>query len=502
MRFPDPVWRAACCAIACLVATIVSADEFPVAVDLSPDAIREDVELAREALETIHPVYALRNTRVLLDSQWEQLAARADEMTDVELYVSLSRITEQLRCDHTKLELPERLQAARSSSASFFPFRADVFGSDVVILSTADDTGFEPGDRVVSIDGRPMAETAEAIFELLPVDGYTDHVKPDAFAEIGDFGTSGFEHFYPLVYGGWEAADVVVERNGERISIAASPITFDKWRQLNWNGPVTRADFVDSVSFDFLGDGIGYLRVDTFVNYRRPVDPRDLYGPIFERIAELEIDTLILDTRRNGGGSDDAMVALMAYLLDEPFTLIGSKWVRTIDLSPFAEHIDTWDPSALTPDPARFVITDSGTYRLKPENDPLTLQQIDPLTPTFDGTVYALTSASNASAVTMMLATLRERSDNVTLIGERTGGSSSGPNAGIIFFLELPNSGITLRIPWQKQWVNISSPEPGLGVTPAVEVVPTVEDALTGRDAVLETALELARGNQSNDNTR
>ena len=502
MRLTELIRLSACGALACLIVTVANAEEYPQAVALSPDAIREDVSLARDALETIHPVYALGDTRLLLTPQWEQLEASAEDMTDVELYVALSALTEQLRCDHTKLELPERLQTERSSSASFFPFRADVFWPDVVVLSVAEGAGFKPGDTILSIDGRPITEIAESVFALLPVDEGTYHVKLDAFAEVGDFGISGFEHFYPLIYGSWTLADVVVERDGEILSVAASPITLDEWREIPWSGAAARADFVDSVSFDVLGDGIGYLRVDTFVNYRRPIDPRDVYGPIFERIAEEGIDTLILDTRRNGGGSDDAMVALMAYLLEEPFTLIGRKMIRTIDLSRFADHIDTWDPSALTPDPARFHLGADGFYSLKAEYDPLTMQPFGPFTPTFEGSVYALTSASNASAVTMMLATLRERGSDVTLIGERTGGSSSWPNAGVIYFLELPNSGITLRIPWQKQLLNISKPEPGLGVTPAVEVVPTAEDALAGRDVALETALELARGNQISDSSK
>ncbi|MDJ0908834.1 MAG: S41 family peptidase [Woeseiaceae bacterium] len=483
------------------LATVAQADEYPQPLPLTEEAVREDIALARDALETIHPVYGRRDL-YNLDAAWEKLEARAGGMDDVELYVRLSSLTEQLRCDHTKLELPERLQSARRVTASFFPFRADVFGDSDIVLSATAGSGFRAGDRIISIDGRSMTEIAEEIYALLPVDGGTDYVKPGEFVEIGDFGVSGFEHFYPLLYGNWSLAEVVIERDGERMSVAATPITMDEWLTIPWDGPVSGADFTDSVSFEVLEDGIGYLRVDTFVNYRRPVDPRDIYAPIFERIQEEGIESLIIDTRRNGGGSDDAMIALMAYLLSDPFTLMRGKHVRTIDLSRFGEHIDTWDPAALTPDPANFVQGDNGWYRLREELDPLTLQPAGPLEPNFDGPVYALTSRSNASAVTMMLAVLRERGNDVTLVGERTGGSSTGPNAGMIFFLELPNSGITLRIPWQRQWLNVEHPEIGFGVTPAVEVVRTAEDALAGRDVALETALDLARGNQINDSSK
>ena len=60
-----------------------------------------------------------------------------------------------------------------------------------------------------------------------------------------------------------------------------------------------------------------------------PRDPISGFCLLRNSVAEEGIDTLIVDTRRNGGGSDDAQVALMAYLLDQPLTLIRSKRVRT-----------------------------------------------------------------------------------------------------------------------------------------------------------------------------
>ena len=46
----------------------------------------------------------------------------------------------------------------------------------------------------------------------------------------------------------------------------------------------------------------------------------------------------------------------------------------------------------------------------------------------------------------MLLARLKA-SERVTLVGEPTGGSAAGPTAGILFFLTLPNSGLTVNVP-------------------------------------------------------
>jgi C-terminal processing protease CtpA/Prc len=79
------------------------------------------------------------------------------------------------------------------------------------------------------------------------------------------------------------------------------------------------------------------------------------------------------------------------------------------------------------------------------------------------------------------------------VVGEPTGGSVEGPTAGVIFVLTLPNSGIKVRVPGIRSWLNVENPPPGQGVVPDVEVQPTVDDWLAGRDAALEAALALPR---------
>jgi C-terminal processing protease CtpA/Prc len=75
------------------------------------------------------------------------------------------------------------------------------------------------------------------------------------------------------------------------------------------------------------------------------------------------------------------------------------------------------------------------------------------------------------------------------VIGEATGGSAEGPTAGQLFFLKLPNSGITVRVPNMFNRMNIKSFTRGMGVQPDVEVKQTLEDFLNAKDCVLEAAL-------------
>ena len=87
----------------------------------------------------------------------------------------------------------------------------------------------------------------------------------------------------------------------------------------------------------------------------------------------------------------------------------------------------------------------------------------------------------------MLLARMKD-AGRIRLVGEATGGSAEGPTAGILFFLKLPNSGITVRVPWKRQYMDIAKFEAGKGLLPDVPVAETIEDFRSGVDRALESA--------------
>ena len=85
--------------------------------------------------------------------------------------------------------------------------------------------------------------------------------------------------------------------------------------------------------------------------------------------------------------------------------------------------------------------------------------------------------------------TVLKKRPHTTFIGEATGGSVEGPTAGILFFLKLPNSQITTRIPLFRYHNDINQFEPGRGLEPDIYVTDSIEDFLQDRDAILDRAL-------------
>lgn len=115
-----------------------------------------------------------------------------------------------------------------------------------------------------------------------------------------------------------------------------------------------------------------------------------------------------------------------------------------------------------------------------------------PREPHFSGRVFVLVDGGSFSATGEVASVLRAH-NRVLFIGEETGAGRTGNSSGIMVGLTLPESGITITIPMVGYYMPIEpGPHPERGIMPDHEVVPTVEDLLTGRDAVMERALKLA----------
>ncbi len=461
------------------------------------EAVRDDLELAREALSRIHPGYDRYTSEQELDRLWTTLdAGLGDTVAFEDTYLALSRILAAIRCDHTKAELPERREAARSNEPLFLPFRFAVFaddGSHRMYVDVPGDTGLERGEEILTIDGAAVQDRIADILPLIPVDGFTDHVKPLVVAKSSEFMGSGFDHFDPLLRSVPAVARLLVRGlDGELRLVEAPRVGFDDYQALDGSRRYGRnfAD-PDMARVTFPVEGVAVLSVDTFVNYRNPVDPQSVYAPLFEAIRDRDTHTLILDLRRNGGGSTDARNALLARLIDRPTPVARDIRVKTIDLEGLREHLDTWEQAALNPKPDYFNRRGDGWWSLRPEfggaGGP-----IEPHPAAFTGRLTILTSRANSSGSTGLVAALQEAGRNsgrVRLVGEPTGGSQEGPTAGIIFFLTLPNTGIVVRVPYQLTEQAISNPVYGRGFDPDLPAIVTYESWLAGTDVVLEAAV-------------
>lgn len=461
---------------------------------LSLDAIEQDVAIARDAYERIHPGYDRYTSRGELDAAWDALLDEAEREGGLEVgafYMKLQRVLARIRCDHTKAELSAAQSKAREGRPLYLPVHWEVReGRAFVLLSgTAELTR---GDEIIAIDKESVAELISRFAPLVPVDGFTDHAREAELGSSSEFAAGVIEHFTIETRPVAAKAELEIKTADGKTQVRlVDRVDRNRWMAIAEEAQPVRQSFADAVRLERIGTSIAYLSVDTFVNYRDPVRPDRIYDPVFKAIRKEGQTTLLLDLRRNGGGSEDALQRLFAHLITRRERLVRDVRNATIDLGSARPHLWTWEPRALDPKPRWFRENPDGSYSVRRWLNSA-VRKIRPDRWTFKGTIIVLSSRENSSAVSTLLANL-QGDPRVTIVGEPTGGSAEGVTANLIYFLTLPNSGIRTRLPAQRVYNDVQSFVPGMGVEPDVAVRVRAEDVRAGRDPVYEAAIELAQ---------
>ncbi|MEL6693112.1 MAG: S41 family peptidase [Pseudomonadota bacterium] len=405
-------------------------------------------------------------------------------------YVESNRVLAGIRCDHTKAELPDVMAEKRKTVPVYLPMRWELIEGRGFVSIAGDETGLMRGDEILAVDGQALSERVDEILPLIPFDGQTEWARDGQVAQSLEFRGGGLDHFGALLFETGPTADLTIQRGDEAPKVVTvERITHPEWLDLG-AGQTGARNFKDAIRFQRIGESAAYLAVDTFVNYRQPVKPDTLYDPIFKALKDEGRETLIVDLRRNGGGSDDASLRLAAHLMSEKAAFKKDIRVKTLKMDGLEDYLWTWDSRAMNPNPMGFKKNSDGTYSLrKMVSDDL--KQVKPDRTAFEGQLILLTSAANSSGSTHLLAFIKDQNPDAILIGERTGGNAEGATAGILFTLTLPNSGIKMRVPAMQTFMNIESFTPGLGVSPDIETPMTVQAFLDGTDPAYEKALSL-----------
>ena len=457
-------------------------------VVLSSEQAKAEIDLLRRSLESIHPGLYRYTPKDKIDLEFARLEALARKpINDIDLYREISLTLAAIRCDHTKAELPPALSRFRNENGTHFPFRFRIFGPRLYVVEAAEGLDLPRGSEIEEINGRKVSELIRTLSAFVSVDGFTDHVRPFKLAEDSDLMGADFDHFYPFVYGFAENIKLKFRRPGSRNTqyVDTKPITYPQWKQLRPEGAVSNFSDDGAVELKLLDQKTAYLNIETFVNYRTPVDASQVFRPIFARLRSEGVDHLILDLRQNGGGSDDVPASLTRFLLKGPAKVRRTTAVRSVKFDEtLRPYLQTWNNSIFSLKADDFDENPEGLFQRKANE-----AELIPEPEAFGGKVTVLTSSYNASGVVMLLASLREMRE-MTFVGEETGGSAEGPTAGVIVFLKLPHSKITVRVPVYRSYTFVKNAIPGKGIIPDVKVAETIADLLAKRDPVLASAMK------------
>jgi len=455
-----------------------------------------DIALLKNALDTAHPGY----NRYLSDAEqaglWRELEeVAANQPSALAFYGAVSKLLVSLRCEHTKAEFSPQLDAQKRQA--FMPFRFRFFDNRMFVQYAHHNTGLKKGDEILSINGYPIQQIISQLSPYVERDGYTDHTILSPMEQNFDLLGSSFEQFFSAVvlkqdsFATQFKVTYIANDENETITTQMPAIDFEQWLSLS-NRPY-RLNFKDAVHLD-IHDETAVLAVNTFVNYRQPVDANAIFERIFSRLSKQGITKLIVDLRQNGGGSDDAQMALLRHLYTVPFTLVEGAWLSPNPLGELATQLTSWDRTAIDIDKSTFPLSPMGRA-ISTQALGVNAQKQTPAEHAFKGQIVLLTSKKNASASAALLSHIQQQ-PNVTLVGEPTGGNQGGTTASIIAFLTLPASKIVVRVPLIRNRYNIDSALDGLGAYPDIYAPDTLQTFLDDQDPAMTTALALLKSPQ------
>jgi C-terminal processing protease CtpA/Prc len=205
----------------------------------------------------------------------------------------------------------------------------------------------------------------------------------------------------------------------------------------------------------------------------------------FKKLKQDNVDNLVIDLRSNGGGKIDNSTLLTRYIIDKPFRVADSVSAKDLRLAYPQYTQASWIYRYFR-----------WSFSKKKEDGRWHMQQTErkvykPLKKNhFDGNVYILTGGTTFSASLLFLSKVYQQ-ENVTVVGEETGGGARGNSAVMIPKITLPNSKVQLRLPLFRLISDIHLPPNGRGIMPEVFARPGTWNIRENTDAKMEKVYAL-----------
>ncbi len=479
----------------------VSKSSFSPDKKYSPEQLQKDYSLYRETMETHHPGLYWYAGKDSMDHYFEQGRQQLnDSLTEPQFRKILSRVTAKISCGHTTVR-PSKAWNKYSDTTrlgKMFPLSMKVWDDAMVVTQNLNrrDTVLKRGTIIISINGKTKELLVDTLFDYISTDGYNHTHKYQSLSNRGFFGS-----LYSNLYGLSEKYTIEYKDSTGRLKNISIPVynpaadTAGRSSTRTFR-PATQQPS-EKVQREQRLNAVRLLRIDT-VNRSAMMDLgsfgkgyglKRFFRNSFRVLEEKKISHLIIDVRSNGGGSVTNSTLVTRFIAHQRFKLADSLYAIR-KRSPYQKHIQNhfWNKlfiSFFTRKQSdgyyHFGYFERHYFKPKKKNH-------------FDGSVYILTGGNSFSASTLFASALIKQ-DNVTVVGEETGGGAYGNSAWLIPDASLPETGVRFRLPLFRLVIDKTVPKNGRGVQPEVESFPTVEAIRRNTDFKAEKAMELIKKN-------
>jgi Peptidase family S41 len=485
--------------IACLQTGCgVSKSSFSPNKKYSLQQVQKDYSLYREILQEHHPSLYWYISKDSMDHYFEYGQQHLkDSMTEPEFRKVLNYVTSKIGCGHTSVRASKAWSKYSDTArlGKMFPLSFKIWKDTMVVTANLNrkDSILKRGTVITKINGKAERVIVDTLFEYLSTDGYNQTHKYQTLSNRGFFGSLytslfGVSEKYTIEYMDatgqkkntttpvFNPAMDTINRSAIRpISNTPQPSRRERKKQgLN----IVRLLKIDSANHTAMMD---------LASFGEGYGLRRFFRNSFGALQENKIGHLIIDVRNNGGGEVTYSTLISRYLVSQKFKISDSLYAVKKG-SPYQRYIrhHFWNKMFMTfftkkKKDGHYHFGYFERHYFKPKKKDH-----------YNGKVYILTGGNSFSATSLFVSSVINQ-DNVTVVGEETGGGAYGNSAWLIPNVTLPETGVRFRLPLFRLVMDKNYPKTGKGVQPEVESKPTVEAVRRGADYKLDKAMELIK---------
>ncbi len=462
--------------------------------------IDEDITILKEIVQYVHPnIYKYRDS-LDLEKDFKLLETEMkSNPTMINVFGAVSKFAAKIKCSHTFTN-PWN-QGGIMEKANFYqqdkiPFTFNRIAKRLFIDKNASDNlELKKGFEIININSVSTADVLTKLADYVTSDGNNYEKKLERLSVTGEEKFSMFDIFYPIEFGSKTAFALTLKdiNTGKEIrtSVNATSKTNRTKLLIERYGSLDTS-LKDGWNFEIINKDAARLSIASFAVQRNEFDWKDYLDDVFKQLNDKSIPNLIIDIRGNEGGQGVVGQYILERVIQKPLKISAMQSsVRYVEIpSDFKKHINTWEKFPYDFN-GKIASEKEGRYFLK---DKYSIKEslMKPIKGNFKGKVYLITDASNSSA-THLMAAYAKQIENVTVVGQETGGNQLGTNGSYMFFLRLPNTKVELDIPVINMFVPTGEKAVDGGVMPDIPIEKNPQDFVNNVDTELNTILNLIK---------
>ncbi len=465
----------------------------------SPAELQQDYTLLRNILEKKHPSLYWYTSKDSMDYFFsEGYKAISDSMTELQFgWKIIAPLTSTIHCGHTSFGMSKGWSKfIRNRRIPSFPLYMKIWNDTMVVTGNLnkDDSIIKRGTLITSINGLKTGDMLDRMLDYMVEDGYSNNVNYIRLSE-------SFPYFHRNIFGLYKSYDVGYKDSGgteRNIRLPFYNPPSDSLPKIKKNTPgikrkkLTHRERLDNLRSFEIDSTFSLMTINSFSKGHL----NRFFKRSFRRLRKNETNNLVVDIRANGGGEINNYVLLTKFLRNTSFKVADSAYAVSKGFGPFTRRISSGFLNNIgllflthkeQDDKYHFRFWERHTFRPKRRNH-------------FDGNVYVLTNGLTFSASSLFCNSVKGQ-ENITLLGEETGGGWYGNSGILIPDITLPNTGLRVRLPFFRLVQYHHIPVKGTGVIPDVYIGPVLKDAINGTDTKIEMVKKIISEKEANQDS-